>query len=72
VGDNASRCLRTFIYPTTPCQNIFKEVFYVPIEQRRFQGIRIEFLTLQGKRVSFKDSENPTKVILHFRKNYWR
>jgi len=72
VGDNASRSLRAFIYPKTHCQNIFKEVFYVPIEQRRFQDIRIEFLTLQGKRVPFKNSENPTKMILHFRKNYWR
>ena len=35
-----------------------------------FQDIRIEFLTLEGKRVPFKDSKTPSKVVLHFRKNY--
>jgi len=72
VGENAVRCLRSFIFPSALCQHVFKEVFYIPVEQRRFQDIRIEFLTLQGKRVSFKDSKNPTKVILHFRKNSQR
>ena len=70
VGDNAVSCLLTFIFPSTHCKHVFKLVFYVPGEQGRFQDIRIEFLTLQGKRVSFKDSKNTTKVIPHFRKNY--
>jgi hypothetical protein len=69
VGENAVGCLRSFIFPSALIQHVFKEVFYIPVEQRRFQDIRIEFLMLQGKRVSFKDSKNPTKVNLQFRKN---
>ena len=39
------------------CKDEFQNVQYVSVEQRRFQDIRIEFLTT-------------TKVVLHFRKNY--
>ena len=45
VGDNIARCLRTFIFPSIHCQRTFREV-YVPVEQRNFQDIRVEFLTL--------------------------
>jgi len=69
VGESAVRFLRSFIFKSDLCQNVFKEVFYIPVEQRRFQDIWIAFLTLQGKRVYFKGSKNPTKVILHFRKS---
>jgi len=64
------RCLRTFIFPSTNCENVFDKIYYVPVEQRKFYEIRIEFLLTNGKRVPFKDSNVPTKVVLHFRKNY--
>ena len=70
IGDDLVRCLRSFIFPTTNCHHVFGEIFYVPVEKQRFQEIRIEFLTLEGKRVNFRDSKTPIKVVLHFRKNY--
>ena len=72
VGDQTACVLRTFIFPSTSSQHNFTEVFYVPVEQRNFQDIRIEFLKLDGTRVPFKDSTAPSKVVLHFRKNYQR
>ena len=69
VGSNMVRCLRTFIYPSTTCENIFDKIYYVPVEQRKFQEIRIQFLLTNRNRVPFKDSKVPTKVVLHFRKN---
>jgi len=68
VGNDMVRCLRTFIFPSTNCENIFDKIYYIPFEQRKFQEIRIEFLITNGKRVPFKDSKVPTKVVLHFRK----
>jgi hypothetical protein len=61
--------MRTF--PTTSYGYAeFRNVLYVPVEQRQFQSIRIDFLTLEGLHVPFEDSVTPTKVVLHFRKNY--
>ena len=40
----------------------------MPVEDRRFQDIRIEFLTTEGLGITFEDSTTPTKVLLHFRK----
>jgi len=70
VGSDMVRCLRTFIFTSTNCANVFHKIYYVPVEQRKFQEIRIEFLITSGKRVPFKDNKVPTKVVLHFRKNY--
>jgi hypothetical protein len=50
VGGNLVRCLKTFIAPTHHCQHVFETVYYVPVEKRRLQDIRIELLNLEGKR----------------------
>jgi hypothetical protein len=61
--------MRTF--PTTSCQHYdFRNVQYVPVEQRQFQYILIEFHTLEGFHVPFEDSLTLRNVVLHFRKNY--
>ena len=52
------------------CQHEFRNVQYVPVEQRRFQDIRIEFLTTEGLHIPFEDTTIPTRVVLHFRKYY--
>ena len=70
ISSDMVRCLRTFIYPSTTCENVFDKIYYVRIEQRKFQEFRIEFLIANGKRVPFKDSKDPTKVVLHFCKFY--
>jgi len=71
LGDSTVRCIRTFrLYPNPMCQHEFKNIQYVPVEQRRFQDIRIEFLSTEGLHITFADSTMPTKIVLHFRKNY--
>jgi len=71
LGDSTVRCIRTFLlYPNAMCQHEFQNVQYVPVKQRRFQDIRMEFLTTEGLHIPFEDSTMPTKVVLHFRKNY--
>jgi len=71
LGDSTVRCIWTFrLYPNAMCQHEFRNVQYVPLEQRRFQDIRIKFLTTEGLHIPFEDSTKPTKVVLHFRKNY--
>ena len=63
VGIDMVRFLRTFIFPSTNCNNIFYKIYYVTDEQRKFQGIRIEFLNTDGKRVPFKESKIPQKLF---------
>ena len=68
VGSQYVRCLRTFIHPSTYCNNIFEIVYYIPVEKRRFMDIRIEILRLTGERVVFNASDVPMKIVLHFRR----
>jgi hypothetical protein len=68
IGSDMVRCLRTF--PSTNCENVFDKIYYVPVEERKFHEIRIQFLLTNGKRVPFKDSKVLTNVVRHFRKNY--
>ena len=42
VGDNTVRSKRTFVLPSSSsCQYEFQNVYYVPIEQRQFEDVRI-------------------------------
>ncbi len=68
VGSQYVRCLRTFVLPTTYCNNVFDNVYYVPVEKRRFQDIRIEVKRQTGEPPELKASDVPTKVVLHFRR----
>jgi hypothetical protein len=70
VGSDMVRCLRTFIFSSTNCENVFDNIYYVPVEQRKFHEVRIEFVLTNGKRVPFKYSKVLTNVVLHFCKNY--
>jgi hypothetical protein len=68
VGENLIRCLRTYIAPSTECQHIFDHIYYMPVQKRIFQDMRIEILTMEGTRYAFHDSNHPTKIVLHFRR----
>jgi hypothetical protein len=70
VGDSTVRCMRTFFVTDISNHREFQNVYYVPVEQRRFQDIRIEFLTSDGLHIPLQDSITPTKRVLHFHKNY--
>ena len=68
VGEQMVACIRTYIYQTTFCNHVFKNVYYMPVKQRRFRNIRIKITDSVGKRIPFKVSKTPTKVVLHFRR----
>ena len=52
----------------TYCNNIFENVYYVPVEKLRLKDIRIEILRQTGEPPNLKGSDVPTKVVLHFRR----
>ena len=62
------------MFPTALCRHReFRKVHYVPVDQRLFQAVRIEFLTVVCLHVPYEDIATPIKVVLHFRNNYqWR
>jgi len=70
LGDTTVRSNRTFVFPSSSCRYEFQNVYYVPLKQRKFQAIRIEFLTTEVLHIPFEDSTTPTKLVLHFQKNY--
>jgi len=72
VGDSTVRSMRTLVFPSlsSTCQHEFRNVQYVPVEQRRFQDIRIKLLTTEWLHIPSEDSTKPTNVVLHSRKNY--
>ena len=63
VGNDMVGCLRTFVFPSTNCENIFDKIYYVPLEHRKFQEVLIEFLKTNGKRVPFKESKIPQMLF---------
>jgi len=69
VGDSKVRSMRTYVFlsSSSKCQHEFGNVYYLPVEKRKFQDIRIEFLTTEGLHIPFEDSTTPKKVVLHFR-----
>jgi hypothetical protein len=68
IGVTQARVIRTFTTPTWNGKYYFHNICYVPVEKRTFQDIRIEILDLQGRRIPFKTSEVPMKVVFHFRR----
>jgi hypothetical protein len=67
VGTSLVRCLRTYIYPSLTGQHEFENVYYLAVERRRINNIRIEILKPEGSKVVFKSGETPSKLVLHFR-----
>ena len=71
LGYSTFRCIRTFrLYSRAMCQHEFQNMQYVPVEQRRFQNILMDFLTTEDLHIPFEDNTMPTRVVLHFRKIY--
>jgi hypothetical protein len=68
VGSQYIRCIRTFIQPTPYCDHISENVYYMPVEKRRFQDIEIRILRLDGTPAGFPSSDVPTKIVLHVRR----
>jgi len=78
VGHSKVRCLRTFILPTTFCNEVvqptafcnevFENLYYVPVEKRAFRDITILIIDTVGNPIAFPDRKTPAKVVLHFRR----
>ena len=68
VGRALVCCMRTFIYSSLSGQHVFDNVYYLPVEKRKFKSIRIEILQLAGKPLEFKSSSKPSTVDLCFRR----
>jgi hypothetical protein len=68
VGSQYVRCLRKFIVPTTYCNYVYDNVYYNPVEKRRFRDIQIQILRLNGTPVVFTAGNIPVKIVLHFRR----
>jgi hypothetical protein len=64
VGSQYVRYLRTFIQPTKYCNHIFNNVYYMPVEKRRFQDIQIQILTLEVRL-------SPSPRAMCVRKSYY-
>jgi len=72
MGDSNVPSMRTFFFASSSstCQNEFRNVYYVPVAQRRFQDIRIDFLTTEELHIPIEGRTTTTKMVLHFRKTY--
>ncbi len=68
VGSQYIRCFRTFVLPKTYCNNVFYNVYYVPVEKRCYQDIHIEVKRKTGEPPELKASDMPTNIVLHFRR----
>ena len=68
VGSDNVRLLRTIICSTQLGNNLFQNVYNLPVENPLFKDIRIELRVLDGTHAAFEDSVIPTKVVLHFRR----
>jgi len=66
VGTENVRLLRTIICPTQLGNHLFQNIYYLPVEKKLFQDIRIELREADGEPAAFEDSIIPTKVVLHF------
>jgi hypothetical protein len=68
VGSGLEGVLRTFTTPTVTGKYNFDPLFYLPVEKRTFQDIRIEVMNLKGAWIQFRPSDVPVQVVLHFRR----
>ena len=78
VGHSKVRCLRTFILPTTFCNEVvqptafcnevFENLYYVPVEKRAIRDITILIIDTLGNPFAFPNSKTPAKYVFHFRR----
>jgi len=68
VGKSLARCLSTYIFATIYGEHVYDYIYYLPVEKHTLKNIRVEFSQMTGKRVEFKSSKTPTKIVLHFRR----
>ena len=68
-GDSYVRLLTTLQFPSTKGYHKLNYPLYIPIEQSFIESITIRLVTKNGEDVLFEDSDIPSVVTLHFKKN---
>ena len=62
-------CIRTYIHPTTFCNHVFKSVYCMSVQKRRYRDIPIRIVETLGNQIQFgKHSKIPIKIVLYFRR----
>lgn len=72
-GDIKSRCLRVVSIPNgkVPTPLEFKNIYYFSLEKKLFDTISIKICDKFGENIAFRYSRTPTKIILHFKNDYF-
>jgi len=70
VGDSYVKLLTTLHFPSSTGYHRFDYPLYRPIEQSFIESITIRLVTKNGEDVLFDDSDIPSVVTLHFKKNF--
>ena len=78
VSHSMVRCLRIFIPPTTfykedvqPtafCNELFENLYYVPVEKRSFRDITVLMIDTVGNPIAFPENKTPAKVVLNIQR----
>ena len=68
VGTESVRLLRTIICPTQSGNHLFDNIYYLPVEKKLFQDIRIELREASDAPAALEAGIIPTKVVLQFRR----
>jgi hypothetical protein len=61
------RCLRCITWPQYPDIR-FHQIQYMPVQKREFKTLSIAFIGMDGKQIELKNSDMPTRLVLHFRR----
>jgi len=68
VGTECVRLLRSTLCPTQLGSHLFHNIYYLPVEKKLFQDIRIELRETSAEPAAFEAGIIPTTVVLHFRR----
>ena len=68
VGTESFRLLRVIICPTQLGNHLFHNIYYLPVEKKLFQDIRIELREASGEPAALEACIIPTNVVLIFRR----
>jgi len=68
VGTEGVRLLRTIICPTQSGNHLFDNIYYLPVEKKLFQDIRIELREASGAPAALEAGIIRTNEVLYFRR----
>ena len=66
IGDSYTHCMRIVRYQDY--HHVFKNVYYMPVQNTYCQSVAVEILTRLDDSAPFASGAQPRIVVLHFRK----